>query len=485
MQCNYCGAENPENAAFCKKCGRRLDGMALCGACGKLTPADGEFCVNCGSNRNAPVYSMPLRFPEAKGLSKASGEVRAKAVRAEAVRAKAAAPAEEPAAAQTEAAVPRGRAGAVMGIISFALAAAAALIGMIFVFLISGVPTVTTGGVSASGGPAQTLFYFFGEAYQSVSTGSSVSLARVFGAVLGTLCALAALAGTAAGFVLTVIRFIKILQKKTSKSLFAPAAATYFAYVCGVALFFLNIANKTDIATMTASVSASGATVAGIVLGALCLVASAVLGVLSRGIRGSVGELILHAAGKTVYTVFAFVALGMIGGGAMAFVADLTSATTTYGISPWFELIAGIGNVGGVYGLSLAVGVLLCLAALAFCVFLVFALSRAFMAVEARVDKRLFLCMLLTGVLAVVAGILMIVGSAVYVGQMGSDSGYSIGGAAPAVVIVFGVLIIAGSIVYKILSAKFAARTAQNAAEVPAEVPADAALSETNDTENK
>lgn len=63
MQCNFCETENPETAVFCKKCGKRMDGMALCSACGKLTPADGEFCVNCGSNRNAPVYSMPVRFP--------------------------------------------------------------------------------------------------------------------------------------------------------------------------------------------------------------------------------------------------------------------------------------------------------------------------------------------------------------------------------------------------------------------------------------
>ena len=59
MECMYCGTENPSGSLFCKKCGRRLDGMALCPSCGNLTPADGEFCVNCGSNRNAPVIPRP------------------------------------------------------------------------------------------------------------------------------------------------------------------------------------------------------------------------------------------------------------------------------------------------------------------------------------------------------------------------------------------------------------------------------------------
>ena len=460
MQCNYCGAENPGNAAFCKKCGRRLDGMALCSACGNLTPADGEFCVHCGSNRNAPVYSMPVRFPAVKAAAngKPAGSS-AHAVRGEKQRA------EEPAEADAdEVAAPRTKAGAIMGTIAFVCAAAAALIGIIFVFLIGGVATVTTGGVSASGGPEQTLFYFFGDAYQSINAGSSVSSARLIGAVLGTLCAVAALAGTVIGFVRTVIRFIKILQKKTAKGLLAPAAATYFAYVGGVALFFLNIANKTDISNATTKISASGATVAGIVLGAVFLVAAVVLGVFSRGLRGTVKEFVLHAGSKAAYAVFAFVALGLIGAGAVAFRVEATSFTTTYGISAWFALIAGIGSTQGVYGASLAVGVLLCVAALAFCVFLLIALSRSLADFGTKADKRSTLFMLLSGVFAVVAGVLMIVGSALYTGWRGEGGGYSVSAAVPAVVIVFGVLIVAGVIVYRVLSAKFAVRAPENVA---------------------
>ena len=45
MKCYHCDTENLEGAQFCKKCGRRLDGMSLCTACGKMTPADGEYCT--------------------------------------------------------------------------------------------------------------------------------------------------------------------------------------------------------------------------------------------------------------------------------------------------------------------------------------------------------------------------------------------------------------------------------------------------------
>lgn len=53
--CPRCGTENLSEAVFCKKCGKRLDGMSVCPNCGKLTPADGEFCIFCGANRNSLV----------------------------------------------------------------------------------------------------------------------------------------------------------------------------------------------------------------------------------------------------------------------------------------------------------------------------------------------------------------------------------------------------------------------------------------------
>ena len=35
MKCVFCGTDNPDGALFCKKCGKRQDGMATCPSCGK------------------------------------------------------------------------------------------------------------------------------------------------------------------------------------------------------------------------------------------------------------------------------------------------------------------------------------------------------------------------------------------------------------------------------------------------------------------
>lgn len=163
--------------------------------------------------------------------------------------------------------------------ISFICSLGAALIGMIFVFLIGCVPHVSVG--SAGGGLVTNevgIFYFFGDAYDAiVSDGSTASMAGTIGAVLGTVCSLVALLATAGCFIATVSRLVKISQKQTEKGIMGPAAATFFAYVCGAALFLLCMANKVDIMGVTTSMAANGTTIAGFVLGGLLLVAAAVL----------------------------------------------------------------------------------------------------------------------------------------------------------------------------------------------------------------
>ena len=59
MNCRYCGELNPEDATFCKKCGKRLDGQAVCLSCGKVVPADGDFCIFCGARLSPENVAMP------------------------------------------------------------------------------------------------------------------------------------------------------------------------------------------------------------------------------------------------------------------------------------------------------------------------------------------------------------------------------------------------------------------------------------------
>jgi class 3 adenylate cyclase/tetratricopeptide (TPR) repeat protein len=53
MICPECQTELPENARFCKQCGRKID--LTCSGCGKIVPPDSKFCGDCGHDLCRPV----------------------------------------------------------------------------------------------------------------------------------------------------------------------------------------------------------------------------------------------------------------------------------------------------------------------------------------------------------------------------------------------------------------------------------------------
>lgn len=471
MQCNFCETENPETAVFCKKCGKRMDGMALCSACGKLTPADGEFCVNCGSNRNAPVYSMPVRFPR---IAEQPGP-KPRAAKAEtpggcAVKASVASVASDAhagayavAARAEKREIFSGRTKEIMERISFICSLGAALIGMIFVFLIGCVPHVSVG--SAGGGLVTNevgIFYFFGDAYDAiVSDGSTASMAGTIGAVLGTVCSLVALLATAGCFIATVSRLVKISQKQTEKGIMGPAAATFFAYVCGAALFLLCMANKVDIMGVTTSMAANGTTIAGFVLGGLLLVAAAVLKTLANGLGGNLYAYIRNVACGALYAVLSIVALRFICSCVASVGADSVDNVTTYGISSFFSNLsvfaasvaspAAEDRFMGFFAGGTAAAIVLTVAVIAFCIFLISSVSAFFTSVGEELDKRMSRNMVLAGICAIVAGAMMILASVLYADWAGNVSAHM---TTPVIAIVVGVLMIADAVVYKMLLKK-------------------------------
>ncbi|TAJ88943.1 zinc-ribbon domain-containing protein [bacterium] len=48
MKCPSCGHTNPEDAAFCGKCGSSLDPVMTCSRCGRNNPVGTKFCHGCG-----------------------------------------------------------------------------------------------------------------------------------------------------------------------------------------------------------------------------------------------------------------------------------------------------------------------------------------------------------------------------------------------------------------------------------------------------
>ena len=480
MQCYNCKTENPEQAVFCKHCGRRLDGMALCPACGKPTPQDGEFCINCGSNRNAPVYAMPVRFPEKAEAPSSSASVEGKEAPRQIVAESAAFAAvsssvpakEEAAAAAAEeksadaAAEKKGKKlhitvseknKKVFGLISLIFSALTALMGMVFVLLIGCVPTVGVGGASVSGGAGFNLFYYFGDAYKAGAGATGVAQQMyTYAAVFGTVCTVLALAGTAVFFVLAILRFVKVLRGQAQQSAVAPAAAVYLAFLCGVALFLLCTAQSTTAAGVTTSMSATSATVAGIVLGALFLTVAVVFSVLAKGEVESVRGYVFHASARLLHAVFTFVVLGVIGYGVVSF--TMSGMTTSYGISNYFAALAApFSNGNGSAALAtqcnvsialVAVLILVC-AAFGFC--MIRSGSSFFGEVGEKASRRTQMFMLFAGIFAAAIGAVICVLTVLYASDARSAML-----AAPIVLIVFGVLLIVGTLVYKKLSKRFA-----------------------------
>lgn len=456
MQCFNCGTENPQEATFCKKCGRKLDGTALCSACGKYTPADGEFCIHCGSNRNAPVWLMPARFessvPAAGGAEAAPAATAAMRVCAPAATAqpaprdqrqiKAKVKTDAPAAAAV------GMANGIMGKIALILSAVGALIPLIFVFLIGNSYSMGVGGVSGGSPMGYSIFHYFGDAYKSVfDTQSVLGNAALMGAVIGTVCSVVAIGGTAAAFAFTAVRAVKIFKGKADGGLLAPAATTYAAYVGGAALVLVCMAQRAELAGVSTAMVANIGTVAGIVLGGIVILAACVLSAISQGMGGNIKLFAVNAGSKCLYAAFAFAAIGLAGGCAAAVSVPDMDAGYTYGIATFLAQVAALGSDAetvDAYNGCLAVEFIFTAVLIALCAAAALAFGRVAALPGSGSDKRTGMFMLISGDAAVVAGVIMIVASSIYVGRAGST--FAVGAGIPVGVIICGLAMIAATV---------------------------------------
>ena len=456
MQCFNCGTENPQEATFCKKCGRKLDGTALCSACGKYTPADGEFCIYCGSNRNAPVWLMPARFessvPAAGGAEAAPAATAAMRVCAPAATAQPAPRDQRQIKAKVKtdasAAAAVGMANGIMGKIALILSAVGALIPLIFVFLIDNSYSMGAGGVSGGSPMGYSIFHYFGDAYKSVfDTQSVLGNAALMGAVIGTVCSVVAIGGTAAAFAFTAVRAVKIFKGKADGGLLAPAATTYAAYVGGAALVLVCMAQRAELAGVSTAMVANIGTVAGIVLGGIVILAACVLSAISQGMGGNIKFFAVNAGSKCLYAAFAFAAIGLAGGCAAAVSVPDMDAGFTYGIATFLAQVAALGSDAetvDAYNGCLAVEFIFTAVLIALCAAAALAFGRVAALPGSGSDKRTGMFMLISGVAAVVAGVMMIVASSIYVGRAGST--FAVGAGIPVGVIICGLAMIAATV---------------------------------------
>lgn len=62
MKCPNCQHENREDAAFCLKCGEKLE--LLCPQCGRSSPAEAIFCDKCGQDLRKTQETHPIDYSE-------------------------------------------------------------------------------------------------------------------------------------------------------------------------------------------------------------------------------------------------------------------------------------------------------------------------------------------------------------------------------------------------------------------------------------
>lgn len=481
MKCVFCGTDNPDGALFCKKCGKRQDGMATCPSCGKDTPADGDFCIYCGADlKAAAVGGAGLNKPAAEREGRGKVETYTAANIPEGANsAHGYGTADESAheAAAADYAVGEGRttavAAAVMRVLKVAaeaFAVLAALVGAIFVFFIGYTVSADVSGATIGFGGGGDIFYFFGDVYKDIesvleSSGlgsqSFANYSYMTGAVVGTVCSALALAATVMLFIATVVRYVRKLLKHTQKSATGLAAATFFSYVCGVALFMLCTGGSVSVGGEEVVTALNGVSIAGLVLGGVFIVASVISSVVCGADGADVRQTVINGVCGAASTVFLLVIAGVAAYGVFGLAMDAGNGrdmVTTLGMTELFIMLATlsrsyyVGNIfGNMYNSELVVNIVLLVFAIAFCIFAVISLSGIFSGFGKKMGGRRAKILVVSGACAVVAGIMMIVSDVLFVNWASeyiSAGEYRVDVTVPVVVMVFGVLLILGTFIY-------------------------------------
>lgn len=310
MICSNCKTENPDGAVYCKNCGARTDGQKICPRCKQTTPEDGAYCVHCG------------------GLV-----------------------------------APRGRnVKGILALISRICAGAAALFSVIFVFFIGN--SLDIGALDAASVPELSavagidIYYYLGKSFAAITgpAGSVMYTGQVLDAAFGFVCSAGILVCTVTFFIVAAVKLLNSFVNGKNSGITGICASAYLAYVCGVALFMACAGASMTASGVTVRLALNGATVAGLVLGGIFILAAVVLDGLSRGAERPVGKCVAVVASNVVTLVLFAVLLVLLASG-MAAVGNETLAEYT-GFSAYVGVIAqanGAGNpVASAWGYALA-----------------------------------------------------------------------------------------------------------------------------------
>lgn len=282
--CPTCGKMNDEGAAFCAHCGTRLDGKRECAYCG--TPYEGKFCPNCGHSNEEPSKEVPGKEAEPSDGARETTAVSADETKPAEQTAAPADPAKDRPEAQPAPTEPEPEEKPtgwkrILLLVGGALGMCAAGLSLLFAFL-AGTKAVIVPAQETTGG-AINLFYFFFQGFKDVAEQLGETNVSVLYLIvsylyvgLGAVIAAAMLICVLVFAVKTALKFARYVRGETNKGIGKLACATYLSYLIGVlgllALQYMYTKVSIGEIVYTSTRALNGASIAGIVLGAICLI---------------------------------------------------------------------------------------------------------------------------------------------------------------------------------------------------------------------
>ena len=351
MECKKCSAVNPEEAVFCRNCGKRLDGKVSCPACDAMNDEDSNFCIHCGTKLSNKSICPSCNTVYEGNFCPACGKTAPAQPQTRAHKAKQTVT--PPAACATS----KWR--KILEYVGGGLAMSAVFFAVLFAFLIG----VNVGNISnligANGVNVTmevTIFDFFGKAYEDLDFtyyDSSLAFVELFPTILGTLIVVVTLVCVVVFAALAIARYIKFVTGKSQKDYSTFAAATVISFLTG-ALAFLALNSVIGGASMsgvsaTAATGFNSATIAGIVLASIFFAAFA-------GCRIAVHAKDIFTQKRMITVILSAVGVALLAALLMTNATrDITFTDAIYYLSDKFVPIEILAFIGAVVQLVLLV----------------------------------------------------------------------------------------------------------------------------------
>lgn len=283
-QCNYCKAENADDAVYCGNCGKRIDGKIQCPNCGEYSDPTETFCTKCGTRIDGKVVCECGELVSGNFCPKCGKQVKRVTYK--------------PSNKKRES-VSRGnplpdKAKNVLTFVGSALLGLGAIFALIFVFFTSLKISRTSGGPGSAGSTQtqnRSIYYLIGGQYSDLAKefsgdnlqyyNSAYVAASYIHAALNTAVGLLTLLGTLTFSALTIAFSIKGMVKKTYSGGTLAVLTALFFVGGSYALLGLNYSMyevSYGGALRSVKVELSGATDFGLVM--VCL--GVILGILSN-----------------------------------------------------------------------------------------------------------------------------------------------------------------------------------------------------------